>query len=161
MKKKTVVAAGEEQRFCAVQQQANKKTVANSPGDNLSVHVATTKKKKACTPKGSVYSSHLRRDVRRMLTVVVNQVVTNGYRLDLKQLWTALNSSKNKDQETDIKIYNELQKSGLVDMYAKCGELQKAEALLDMHNSRLCARRGGPKGSGFFQINAVHGHSSK
>ena len=52
--------------------------------------------------------------------------------------------SKNKDLQRGTRIHNELQKRGLVDknysdalatMYAKCGELQKAQALLDKHNS--------------------------
>ncbi|KAI5056318.1 hypothetical protein GOP47_0028136 [Adiantum capillus-veneris] len=63
---------------------ANKKTVAISPGGDLSVYLATTKTKKTNKPKDSVNKSHLKRDVRRMATVVVNQIVANGYRPDLK-----------------------------------------------------------------------------
>ncbi|MCO5578013.1 hypothetical protein L7F22_031851 [Adiantum nelumboides] len=63
---------------------ANKKTVSIVPGNDLSVYIATTKTKKSNKPKDSVNRSHLKRDVRRMSTVVVNQVVANGYRPDLK-----------------------------------------------------------------------------
>ncbi|KAI5084889.1 hypothetical protein GOP47_0001058 [Adiantum capillus-veneris] len=52
--------------------------------------------------------------------------------------------SKNKDLSRGSRIHNELQKRGLAEkhysdalitMYANCGELEKAKALLDMHNS--------------------------
>eukprot|EP00250_Pteridium_aquilinum_P028149 c36662_g1_i1 orf=195-638(+) len=64
---------------------ANKKTVSIVPGSDLSVYLATTKTKKGSKPKESVNKSHLKRDVRRMATVVVNQVEANGYRPDLKK----------------------------------------------------------------------------
>ena len=75
---------------------ANKKTVSITPGSDLSVYIATSKTKKTSMPKDSVNRSHLKRDVRRMATVVVNQVATNGYRPDLKKAALAKLSSVHK-----------------------------------------------------------------
>jgi len=63
---------------------ANKKTVAVLPGEDLSVVLATTKTKKANQPGSLVHRSHLKKDFRKMAKVVNNQVVSNGYRPDLK-----------------------------------------------------------------------------
>ncbi|KAH8959563.1 hypothetical protein BDL97_06G083100 [Sphagnum fallax] len=63
---------------------ANKKTVAVEAGEGLSVVLATTKTKKANKPSSLVHRSHLKKDFRKMAKTVVNQVVTNGYRPDLK-----------------------------------------------------------------------------
>jgi len=63
---------------------ANKKTVAVSPSEGLSVVLETTKTKKGNHPGSLVHRSHLKKDFRKMAKTVVNQVATNGYRPDLK-----------------------------------------------------------------------------
>ncbi|KAH7298285.1 hypothetical protein KP509_25G035500 [Ceratopteris richardii] len=64
---------------------ANKKTVSITPGPDLSVYLATTKTKKSTKPKDSIHRTHMKKDVRRMAGVIVNQVAQNGYRPDLKR----------------------------------------------------------------------------
>ena len=108
---------------------------------------------------------------------MVNDLIVLADALSPSLTWAC---NKNKKLQTNIKIHNEIQKRGLVDknqldalvaVYAKCCEFQKAQALVVEHkeanctmdciNSSLCARRGGPKGSGLFSTNTAHGHSSK
>eukprot|EP00262_Sarcandra_glabra_P015189 TRINITY_DN461_c0_g1_i1.p1 TRINITY_DN461_c0_g1~~TRINITY_DN461_c0_g1_i1.p1 ORF type:complete len:147 (+),score=39.01 TRINITY_DN461_c0_g1_i1:71-511(+) len=64
---------------------ANKKTVSILPGGkDLSVVLATTKKKKQNQPAKMYHRSVLKKDFRRMAKAVVNQVAYNYYRPDLK-----------------------------------------------------------------------------
>ena len=75
---------------------ANKKTVSVTPGSDLTVYLATTKTKKSNKPKDSINRCLLKRDVRRMAIVVENQVVSNGYRPDLKKAALAKLSTVHK-----------------------------------------------------------------
>lgn len=65
---------------------ANKKTVTIQAADKeQAVVLATTKTKKQNKPKVSVNKSILKKEFPRMSKVVVNQVVDNYYRPDLKK----------------------------------------------------------------------------
>ncbi|KAI5063605.1 hypothetical protein GOP47_0022152 [Adiantum capillus-veneris] len=71
----------------------------------------------------------------------VDQCIEAGDSLSPSLIWACC---KNKDLWRGSKIHNELQRRGLVEknyaealitMYAKCGELQQAQGLLDMYGS--------------------------
>lgn len=63
---------------------ANKKTVAVSPSEGLSVVLETTKTKKGNHPGSLVHRSHLKKDFRKMAKTVVNQV---GSRNSFNSAW--------------------------------------------------------------------------
>ncbi|KAI5080114.1 hypothetical protein GOP47_0005593 [Adiantum capillus-veneris] len=81
---------------------------------------------------------------------VAEELISRGFTAHHANTAEALSPSliwaccKTKDLSTGIKLHNELQSRGLaeknysralVSMYAKCGDLQRAQALLDKHNS--------------------------
>ncbi|RDY01883.1 60S ribosomal protein L28-2 [Mucuna pruriens] len=65
---------------------ANKKTVTVQPvGKDLSVLLATTKKRKQNKPTAMFHKSVMKKEFRRMAKAVINQVARNYYRPDLKK----------------------------------------------------------------------------
>ncbi|KAI0510224.1 60S ribosomal protein L28-2 [Dendrobium catenatum] len=65
---------------------ANKKTVSIQPaGKDLSVVLATTKKKKQNKPISLSHRSIMKREFRKVAKAVISQVADNHYRPDLKK----------------------------------------------------------------------------
>eukprot|EP00245_Coleochaete_scutata_P017327 TRINITY_DN8453_c0_g1_i1.p1 TRINITY_DN8453_c0_g1~~TRINITY_DN8453_c0_g1_i1.p1 ORF type:complete len:151 (+),score=38.39 TRINITY_DN8453_c0_g1_i1:106-558(+) len=76
---------------------ANRKTVEiSAAGEGLNVVLSTTKRQKTRNPSALKHSSTLKRDFRTMAKVVVNQVVANRYRPDLKRAALARLSAVHK-----------------------------------------------------------------
>ncbi|KAG4141326.1 hypothetical protein ERO13_D06G069200v2 [Gossypium hirsutum] len=76
---------------------ANKKTVTIQPGGkDQSVLLATSKTKKQNKPASVLHKSVMRKEFPRMAKAVVNQVVYNHYRPDLKKAALARLSAVNR-----------------------------------------------------------------
>nr|KJB64596.1 hypothetical protein B456_010G080800 [Gossypium raimondii] len=76
---------------------ANKKTVTIQPGGkDRSVLLATSKTKKQNKPASVLHKSVMRKEFPRMAKAVVNQVVYNHYRPDLKKAALARLSAVNR-----------------------------------------------------------------
>ncbi|KAK1416871.1 hypothetical protein QVD17_25988 [Tagetes erecta] len=79
---------------------ANKKTVTIQPaGKDQSVLLATTKTKKQTKPASVLHKSILKKEFHRMAKTVINQVVENHYRPDLKKAALARLSAVNRSQK--------------------------------------------------------------
>eukprot|EP00850_Spirogloea_muscicola_P018346 SM000167S02959 [mRNA] locus=s167:175889:176691:- [translate_table: standard] len=64
---------------------ANKKTVGLTAAGDGHVELCTTKTKKGNLPRSSKNRSLMKKDTRKVALAVINQVVTNRYRPDLKK----------------------------------------------------------------------------